>query len=91
MGTATINKEEVKVVPPATPKATPEAPVVEEPKTIEDLYVKHEAMVHVLNNVIGYLNTLEQWRTASFKPKESSDATGDTPETTNSETKPVTD
>ena len=37
---------------------------------LTDLYSKHESMVSVLNNVIGYLNTLEQWRTASFKPKE---------------------
>lgn len=86
MATETMDKEKTKV----TPKA--EVPVVEEPKTIEDLYLKHEAMVNVLNNVIGYLNTLEQWRTASFKPKQdSSDATGDTPETATSETKPVTD
>ena len=44
-----------------------------------DLYTKHESMVNVLNNVIGYLNTLEQWRTASFKPKD--DVQTETPAT----------
>lgn len=53
----------------AEQNTTTEVPKTDTEK-IADLYKKHDHMVNVINNLITYLNTLEKWRTASFKPQE---------------------